>query len=123
MSKRAHHGKLTTNDLDNPVNEPGYWTKASKFTGRKSFGAYKCERCHALWISAHAFKQYTQDCKRCESAYLPKYMWVNSELNKQDKKVRELDRSKPHDAARCEACQAGVCDGGHSGRSRRVYCY
>jgi hypothetical protein len=48
--------------LKPPVDTPGKWVQRREFPGTKSFGFYSCE-CNKQWMSAHAFKEYRQDCK------------------------------------------------------------
>jgi hypothetical protein len=94
--------------LKAPVSSPGQWVPRKSFTGRKSFGAFECDLCKKVWVSAHAFKEYKQGCQQCEAESLPLFMWHNFEHNdRHDDEGRTDD--KPHDSDRCEACRAGVC--------------
>lgn len=97
---------LGISDIPDPISLDGHWTIRSKFQGRKSFGFFICN-CKKTWLSAHAFKEYKQGCKSCEVETFPKYLWVNTELNKKEEIIKNLD--KPHDRLRCEACKLGIC--------------
>ena len=105
--------------LSAPVDVPGEWVRRSDSgPERKSFGAFQCEDCDTLWVSAHAYNTHHQACKRCEAWILPSFVWVNEEKQRRrNRKVRELDPNKPHDSARCGACQAGKC----LSKARRKY--
>mmetsp|Transcript_18136 Transcript_18136/g.32496 ORF Transcript_18136/g.32496 Transcript_18136/m.32496 type:complete len:86 (+) Transcript_18136:572-829(+) len=73
---------------------------------------FQCSKCFKSWKSAHAFKRYTQSCKKCEEKMLPKFMWVNSNIRtKADREIKKNDG--PHDSARCEACANGKCFAGN----------
>ena len=94
--------------LSPPVDTDGEWVTLRHFNGRKSFGYFKCTGCQNIWTSAHSFKDYTQDCKKCDDSEYPTYMWQNA--NKGDRQAHKVDdNKKPHDKARCEACRAGEC--------------
>uniref|UniRef100_A0A7S4IQ06 3CxxC-type domain-containing protein n=1 Tax=Vannella robusta TaxID=1487602 RepID=A0A7S4IQ06_9EUKA len=84
----------------------GYWTKRIDFPGRKSFGYFQCD-CTSRWTSAHAYKLYKQDCKKCEHSTLPKFMWVSKDIRNTTKVEKT---AKPHHYSRCEACKLGTCD-------------
>jgi hypothetical protein len=108
----------------NGLDGEGEWLARCVFEGVKSFGWFRCARCAACWLSAHAFRdEYRQQCKSCRVWSQPRYMWLNYERKDQsddddyngggdEKEERE---SKPHHADKCEACMAGVC------RSTRDY--
>lgn len=109
--------ELKVEDLDDPVDSGGEWVVASKCPARKSFGAFECasKTCDKRWVSAHAFKDFTQGCKECEQHALPKFMWVNHHGRQATHaKEENLKLDKPHDNARCSACKAGVCLGSRS---------
>jgi len=86
----------------------GEWIKREAFQGRKSFGKYQCSSCRNKWSSAHAFKEYGQQCRNCKNrAYQkPIWMWMNHGI-KQEKPIE--DTEKPHDIERCQACLRGKC--------------
>ena len=91
-----------------PVDTPGKWVPRREFPGTKSFGFYRCE-CNKQWISAHAFKDYRQDCKGCKSSQRPKLMWVNDHKKKDEDQEVARDSGKPHEKGLCEACRRGIC--------------
>ena len=83
----------------------GYWVYREEYTGRKGFGVFQCPSCFRTWVSAHARKaKYKQGCKHCEERVLPYIMWYSKERSE---KPQEKSTA-PHDATRCEACQAGI---------------
>jgi len=90
----------------------GYWVLREEFTGRKSFGCFRCHvpDCGKTWSSAHAFREYRQGCDNCETDTFPCCMWFN------DPQYEEIgtrgmrgNESEHHHTARCEACKHGVC--------------
>jgi hypothetical protein len=88
----------------------GYWVHRDEFKGHKGFGMFQCSGCSRYWSSAHAYQQkYRQSCKRCEIAVQPSIMWVFTEEADGVESEGEGRDDAPHDAARCEACRAGVC--------------
>ena len=106
---------IDPSDIDAPVSEPGEWVAREDFPGRKSFGYFVCDaRCTPFWMSAHAFPDYTQDCRHCDRSCLPLFLWHNVAKpdNKNKKPVSAMDPTKPHLSHLCGACEAGVCDGG-----------
>eukprot|EP00955_Chlamydomonas_euryale_P054789 355943-Chlamydomonas_euryale.AAC.8 len=86
----AAAAEVDASTLPAPVDQPGHWVERKKFKGHKSFGYFRCGKCRKGWMSAHAFKQYRQDCNRCESALLPIFMWVNERHDDSDSKDREV---------------------------------
>ncbi len=102
-------GDVPIENLPIPVDTDGYWVKRQNFFREKSFGYFVCKGCKKTWLSAHSFKKYKQGCKGCETENYAKYLWVNT--SKQDKELKfdGLDKDKPHDKMRCEACQFGIC--------------
>jgi hypothetical protein len=88
----------------------GEWVYTEDFYGSKSFGHFECPRCTKAWASAHAWKAYKQACKKCNTFARPWCLWENDvrEFSREKKNVQERT-SRPHDAARCEACKEGVC--------------
>ena len=60
-------------------------------------------------MSAHAFKQYKQACKKCKGYSLPVYLWVNQATRKSSGNRDDDSDKKPHKSALCEACKRGVC--------------
>jgi len=96
---------------DAPIeNLNGKWIRREAFQGRKSFGKYQCSSCGNKWSSAHAFKEYGQQCRNCKNrAYQkPIWMWMNHG-DKQEKPIENTE--KPHDIERCQACLRGKCRG------------
>ena len=51
---------LSPEAFDAPVDEPGRWVERQDFHGRKSFGVFSCPSCTKVWMSAHAFRDFTQ---------------------------------------------------------------
>ena len=95
------------NRLRSPVPTPGTWVLTRDFTGRKSFGCFKCPACDKKWFSAHAWAKYTQGCNVCDCNTKPFAMWVNTcPSTTQEGKVF---KGSPHDKDRCQACWLGVC--------------
>eukprot|EP01118_Nematostelium_gracile_P007912 TRINITY_DN2597_c0_g1_i1.p1 TRINITY_DN2597_c0_g1~~TRINITY_DN2597_c0_g1_i1.p1 ORF type:complete len:130 (+),score=6.21 TRINITY_DN2597_c0_g1_i1:132-521(+) len=93
-----------------PIEAEGEWVSREEFisTGRKkSFGFFKCGRCHKTWVSAHAQPVFTQGCKSCEWKSRPILLWKNAEHNRSNQHSEKLN--KPHDVKRCQACERGVC--------------
>jgi len=90
-----------------PVDSEGEWVHPHEFKGRKSFGYFQCLNCRKTWLSTHSFPKYQQGCKRCEIERYPLYLWQNYTKDVKDKD--KVDKTKPHDVARCEACRAGEC--------------
>lgn len=87
----------------------GEWVQPEEFSGKKSFGYFTCD-CSACWTSAHAYVQYRQECKTCNSSSHASLFWVNN-FNNYDKQSNSQDEeSKPHMRHLCEACRLGVCD-------------
>ena len=102
--------RLLLEDLPAPPIDDieGHWVPRQDFRGRKSFGAFECRSCKKVWTSAHAFKAYGQGCKRCNSEFLPTFMWVNTGVRTRvDDAAANPD--KPHDIGRCAACRNGDC--------------
>lgn len=98
-----------------PKNSPipgvaGMWVSRVSFKGHKSFGCFVCTSCNNRWLSAHAFPQHTQGCKKCDQHTLPMFMWVNQHSSSDSDKHRK-NTGKPHDMERCSACAAGICIG------------
>jgi hypothetical protein len=104
--------------LDSPVDSGGFWLLLALFQAElssrnptmnsfKSFGCFECPNCSNKWTSAHAFTDFKQGCKRCETKTLPKVMWLNTEKSTREKEPQA--DSKPHYANRCEACKFGIC--------------
>ena len=95
-----------------PVTTPGRWVTKQEFTGLKSFGCFQCasRKCKNTWVSAHAYPNYRQGCKRCggNAWVYPKYLWVNStqRVCEQEESVKVV---KPHRSDLCQACHRGVC--------------
>ena len=90
----------------------GYWVSLADFPGRKSFGLFRCagKKCHKVWSSAHALKEFEQACQRCERYTLPYAMWHNNSSDEpRERKGVTDDEKAAHDRARCRACAAGVC--------------
>lgn len=118
---RRKKKSLQLESLEAPVPEPGEWVLTEYFKGRKSFGWFgsKCVKC---WPSAHAFKEYTQGCQRCEAAQGPKFMWQNygRKRDEEDDSSGGLDLEGPHDQDRCEACRHGDCVAGLLGSNNFV---
>ena len=96
-----------------PVDPPipglaGMWVTRDEFDGHKSFGRFVCAECSKWWMTAHAFVDYTQGCKACETHSYPVWMWEN--FDHADRRGdRDDSDDKPHDMQRCAACAAGVC--------------
>lgn len=88
-----------------PLAVPGRWVLRAQFPGNKSFGFYACSSCGRTWVSAHAWKKYTEGCKGCEQHSYPLYMWHNEGKRDPDRPVRKADAEKPHDQARCGKCR------------------
>lgn len=100
--------------LEAPVNSDGEWVWRADFEGTKSFGFFKCDKrkngCGKTWVSAHAFPNYTQGCKRCERSSHPVALWLNYDHEySSDDGFSSDEFDTPHDMARCAACRAGVC--------------
>lgn len=92
----------------NPVDTRGYWQERKKFPGDKSFGYFACNACDGSnWVSAHAFKNFKQACKKCNHFTLPVYLWVNLATKRNVFGVDE--EKKPHKSELCEACARGIC--------------
>ena len=104
---RPSGGTLTADSLLSPIDTPGNWVAREEFHGNKSFGAFECG-CNKVWLSAHAYTNYSQRCKRCEAESLPSFMWVNTDNGERREKAA-IDKNKPHDRERCEACRLDVC--------------
>ena len=102
-------GEISSKNLPIPVDTEGYWVKREKFFRDKSFGYFVCKDCTKTWLSAHSYKKYKQGCKGCETENYPKYLWFNSIRIEKDPKFEELNKEKPHDKERCEACHLGFC--------------
>lgn len=102
-------GEVSIENLPIPVDTEGYWVKRENFFREKSFGYFVCNGCKKTWLSAHSHKKYKQGCKGCETENYAKYLWVNSSKKEKEPKFEELDKDKPHDKMRCEACQLGIC--------------
>ena len=84
----------------------GYWIIRDNFDREKSFGYFECNKCKNMhWKSAHAYRDFKQGCRSCDTETLPGYMWDNMPIFK--KKPTKL--IGPHDSDRCEACREGVC--------------
>ena len=71
--------------------------KKKKGTGKR-FGYFQCKRCNRKWQSAHTWKDYSQDCKKCGSAVVPyrQELLVPSENG--------IDKNKVHPMELCEKC-------------------
>lgn len=98
-----------------PVDTPGEWVPRKKFQGQKSFGWFTCNKCDKSWMSAHAYKEYQQGCKKCKLYTHPRFMWVNKDTKDEDDEDEErkvLSSKKPHMQKLCKACEAGVCTAG-----------
>jgi hypothetical protein len=54
----------------------GFWVPSVHFTGKKSFGSFKCECGHAH-MSAESLPKYPQGCKHCEAEIFPCCLWYN----------------------------------------------
>lgn len=91
-----------------PVDSIGYWIHREEYTGRKSFGYFKCEICFKNWVSAHSFPNFKQGCKKCNTEDYPIFLWQNMNDKQRDDYERD-ETDKPHDQNRCEACRYGVC--------------
>ena len=69
--------------------ESGCWMATEHFPGKKSFGWYNCEYpgCDNKWLSAHAFKDSYQECKRCAAncRAVPLFMWFNFSIARERK--------------------------------------
>jgi len=100
---------LDPEKLSHPVDDDGEWVLRDDFTGRKSFGYFQCN-CAKEWQSAHAYKEFNQDCQSCETGSLPLFMWRNF-TRRAGYHEEESERSDlgHHDSERCGACRAGVC--------------
>ena len=95
---------------DPPIESSGHWALREEFFGHKSFGYFVCSICAGSnWISAHAFKNFKQGCKRCNIYCLPVYMWVNEESRDKFDDDDEDSKKKPHKTELCEACRLGKC--------------
>lgn len=79
------------------------------FPREKSFGAFQCPICMGTWTSAHAFKIYTQGCKKCDVEGLPLFMWLNEQSGSNEREFNDKESETPHDSERCEACRRGKC--------------
>jgi len=101
--------EILTLSLPIPVNTEGCWVKRKDFVKEKSFGYFVCKECKKSWLSAHSFKKYKQGCKGCEIEYYPKYLWNNTEKRKESPEFEKVNKDKPHDRTRCEACHLGIC--------------
>jgi hypothetical protein len=73
-------GRLTAEVLADPVETGGSWVLRIDFPythdRSKSFGAFECA-CGKIWCSAHAYYNYKQACKSCNTYYYAKFMWLN----------------------------------------------
>ena len=99
------------NRLPRPFpNAVGNWINRESCIREKSFGYFYCSGCDMRWQSAHSFKSYSQQCKNCETANYPRYMWEQESKNYSISKKTLTDNKKPHDKFRCGACRAGKCD-------------
>ena len=89
----------------------GYWVLREEFTGRKSFGCFRCgvADCGKVWSSAHAFREYKQGCDSCETDSFPCCMWYNDPQFEIATRGMRGNESEHHHTARCEACRHGVC--------------
>lgn len=84
----------------------GEWVRPEEFDLKKSFGWFQCRQCRRWWDSAHSWKDFTQDCQRCEQAEYPVWMWVNYNPIDPSDRGRPTEKSnKPHDQARCGRCR------------------
>ena len=83
----------------------GYWVYREEFRGKKGFGVYQCSSCSGTWVSAHAYKDtFKQGCRKCDVKMSPHIMWVSKERSEKSQEKS----TAPHDAKRCEACEAGI---------------
>lgn len=91
--------------------ETGAWYKRHFCTDQKSFGLFKCPKpeCNNQWMSAHAFKQYGQQCTRCLGQYVYAFvLWQNK--SSEGCSQQKVDKhKKPHKAELCQACMLGKC--------------
>lgn len=101
--------KIYDKDLPIPVETEGYWVKRNDFEREKSFGYFVCTKCKKNWLSAHSFKKYKQGCKGCEKKYYPQYLWYNVKNRERNPEFAGINKEKPHDKMRCEACHLGIC--------------
>lgn len=88
----------------------GNWVPRIEFHGKKSFGYYTCD-CGSIWTSAHAQKQYRQECKSCMASTLAHLMWVNDNIASRNRVKPDEKSDKPHLRHLCEACNKGDCTG------------
>lgn len=96
-------------DLDPPIEDLlGHWEWRTKFTGRKSFGHYRCS-CDNTWVSAWAQPIYKQACKKCGTKRYPIFMWVNQPGRHRRDNEFPQEETRPHLSHLCEACKAGDC--------------
>lgn len=103
---RKLHCSLTTrmhsHDLPFPGAE-GRWVPRLHLTRNKSFGHFQCQRCKSRWSSAHAFKAYGQQCKKCKRMEQACCMWENTESDRpRDVAEEEEGEQRPH---RSDLCQ------------------
>jgi len=90
----------------------GEWVERDDFMGEKSFGRFECGHCRKKWTSAHAFKDFSQGCNKCDTKCLPCCLWMNFEQgDSEDRDCYDNDDNnrRPHDSSRCEACSRGRC--------------
>jgi hypothetical protein len=108
-------------DVTKPKGPPhaglkGYWIQASSCRHKQSFGVYYCRKCHneagelgKKWYSAHAYREFEQQCKDCKTAWYPSWMWVNKSRSYRKRSNKD---DKPHRSDLCMACKAGACKAG-----------
>ncbi len=91
--------------LDPPIpGIDGEWVLREEFDGSKSFGWFECRGCWRPWPSAHAWAKFNQRCQKCETEFLPKFMWVNFGARSEPEGESSETEDGPHDCDRCEAC-------------------
>jgi len=108
-SEADSDAEISLKNLPIPVDTEGFWVKRENFFGKKSFGFFVCKNCKKTWLSAHSHSIYKQGCKGCETENYAKYFWVNSHKKEKDPDFQGLNKEKPHDKMRCEACHLGIC--------------
>lgn len=97
--------------LPPPVSSSGVWVLLEDFPGKKSFGFFQCLECKSSWYSAHAYREYRQQCKRCAEMREPTFLWKN-DAHSADTSTSTSSTSpetKPHRHDLCEACQRAAC--------------
>lgn len=107
--------KATLFDVLVPAGIKGKWVHRKKYknSDTSSFGKFKCSECNHVWVSAHAWKNYGQQCQRCKrngkgkKLIKPWLLWANAK-GEPTKKESDNKVKKPHKSALCERCIKGL---------------